>query len=92
MKKMIAVGLVGLALGLVLPGVVAQAPQAEVQKWEQFCELYNFGGRGDMITDRANPSAAAHGKTGYQLVVGTRGGGGGNDTSNLVLCYRRPAR
>jgi len=36
----IAVGLVavGLAAGLVMPGILAQTPQAEVQRWEQFCE------------------------------------------------------
>ena len=41
MKKMVAVGLVGLAVGLVMPRVVAQSAQAEVQKWEQFCEGYD---------------------------------------------------
>ena len=45
MKKMVALGLVGLAVGLVTPGVFSQAPQPELQKWEQFCE-HSWSGRG----------------------------------------------
>lgn len=83
MKKMVAVGLVGLALGLVMPGVFAQAPQAEVQKWEQFCEEHS----GPRVAVRnGNVSMARHGKHGgFQLVSSTW-------SNALVLCYRRPAR
>ncbi len=89
----------GLAAGLVLPQVFAQSPQAErareragvggpqMQQWEQFCEVYKWSARGRMVADRANPSAAAHGKNGYQLVTSGLTAG-----SDLVLCYRRPAR
>ena len=86
-----AVGLLvlGLALGLVMPGVFAQAPQAEVQKWEQFCERHrpDQGPRDDMMAERANPSAAAQGQNGYQLVSAAT-----NRRDSLILCYRRPAR
>ena len=102
-----AVGLLalGLALGLVLPQVFAQSPQAErgreragvgapevqeVQEWEQFCELHKWSGKGHMIKNKANPSASAHGKNGYQLV--TSAGAGPGSGRDLVLCYRRPAR
>jgi len=89
MKKMVAVGLVALAVGLVMPGVFAQAPQAEFQKWEQFCERHTLGAK-DLIAAKANPSAAAHGKNGYQLVSSARGGEGNG--GSLILCYRRLAR
>jgi hypothetical protein len=81
MKKMVAVGLIGLAVGLVMPGVFAQAPQAEGQKWEQFCE--DHGPKKGL--ERANASAARHGKDGYELV-------GGQWNQTYTLCYRRPAR
>jgi len=85
MKKMVAVGLVGLAVGLVMPGVFAQAPQAEVQKWEQFCETQTYR-RGTAATvEAANPRIASHGKNGYQLV-----GGVPSPRGPLVFCYRRP--
>ena len=87
MKKMVAVGLAGLALGLVIPGVFAQAPQAEVQKWEQFCETHRSQRGTDKVVKAANPSAAEHGKRGFQL-VSVAGGLQGS----VVLCYRRPAR
>ena len=45
MKKMVAVGLVGLAVGLVMPGVFAQTPQAEVQKWSSFARLLRSSGK-----------------------------------------------
>ena len=82
MKKMVAVGLVGLALGLIMPGVVAQAP--EVQKWEQFCE--QFPER--KFIESGNASMASHGKKGFQLVSGAMQG----HMNSIVLCYRRPAR
>lgn len=86
MKQVVlSVGLLslGLAVGLVVPGVFAQAPQAEVQKWEQFCERYSGTGRKPL--DKANASAAAHGENGYQLVSLAWPG-------DYTYCYRRPAR
>ena len=82
MKKMIAVGLVGLAAGLVVPGVVAQTPQAEAPKWEQFCELL----KARSLTT-VSQNAAAYGKKGYELVSGSIGPNG-----SYFVCYRRPAR
>lgn len=95
-----AVGLLalGLALGLVLPQVFAQSPQAErareragvgapgVQQWEQFCEWPSAGGTEKKASKAANASLASHGKEGYQLVsaFGPR--------YQPILCYRRPAR
>jgi len=76
----------GLALGLIMPGVLAQAPQGEVQKWEQFCEMASLSPRKGM--DDANASAEAHGKRGYELVSGAPWGG----LKTFFLCYRRPAR
>lgn len=85
MKKMVAVGLAGLAVGLVMPGVFAQTPQAEVQKWQQFCERHNR----KAYFENANASMAAHGKKGYELVTATSGD---PSLNYIVLCYRRPAR
>jgi hypothetical protein len=66
MKKLVVVGLIGLAVGLVMPDVLAQAPQAaEVQLREQFCEEY-VGSK--KAVSKGSQSAAAHGKKGYQLV------------------------
>lgn len=82
MKKMVSVGLIGLAFGLVMPAVLAQAPPPEVQKWEQFCETTApRKGAAD-----ANVNAAAHGKKGYQLVSGSFSPNG-----TVLYCYRRPA-
>jgi heme oxygenase len=85
-QVMIAVALVaaGLAVGLSLPQVFAQAPQAEVQKWEQFCE--KFAQRKWM--EEGNENMASHGTKGFQLVsTAVRG-----EMNSNVLCYRRPAR
>ncbi|MDH3653330.1 MAG: hypothetical protein OEN21_03600 [Myxococcales bacterium] len=89
MKKMVAVGLIGLglAVGLVIPGVFAQSPQGEVQKWEQFCEVPPARGGYEKATKMMSESVAAHGKSGYQLV-----GAAPWDGNIWLLCYRRPAR
>ena len=87
MKRMVAVGLVGLAVGLIMPGVVAQTPKAEVQKWEQFCEAYTSRKKTTATIEAANPRVASHGKNGYQLVGAAQGPG-----YTVVLCYRRPAQ
>jgi hypothetical protein len=80
---------VGLVVGLVMPGVFAQTPQAEVQKWQQFCEDHTqgVGGKKNSAVSRANRSAATHGTGGYQLVSGASRG-----QATLVLCYRRPVQ
>ena len=85
-----AVGLLvlGLTVGLVIPGVFAQAPQAEVQKWEGFCEIPKQHGSLQKGIAKANVSVAAQGEKGYQLVSGTTF----DNAGALVLCYRRPAR
>ena len=75
----------GLAVGLVMPRVLAQAPQAEVQKWEQFCE-WTDGGTEKRAATAVNAGLAANGKEGYQLVNAFGG------RYQPVLCYRRPAR
>jgi len=86
MKRMIAAGLVGLALGLVMPGVLAQAPQAEVQKWEQFCEIHTHSRK---LRQEVNARAKTHGTQGYQLVSGSTYA---QNNTSILLCYRRPAR
>jgi hypothetical protein len=79
----------GLAVGLAMPRVFAQAPQAEIQKWEQFCEISTM--RGSAIRkniEAGNASMASHGKNGYQLATVSTFG----DSAVLLLCYRRPVR
>ena len=76
----------GLALGLVIPGVLAQDAQPQVQKWEQFCEPQKFRKSTAASVEAANPRIASHGKNGYQLVSAP------SDSGALIFCYRRPAR
>jgi len=71
--KQVTLGVSLLALGLALG----------VQKWEQFCEEH-LGAR--RAVRNGNPSAAAHGQKGYQLLRRATWG------NALILCYRRPAR
>ena len=84
----LSVGLLslGLAVGLVMPRVLAQAPQGEVPKWEQFCEWTGGRATEKKLVEAVNAGLAANGKEGYQLVNAF-----GYHTKP-ILCYRRPAR
>jgi hypothetical protein len=63
------------ASSLVVPPASAQ--QANLPRWEYFCD--GFGGKG-----RANEAANQAGSQGWEMVSASAGGGG------ILVCFKRP--